>query len=728
MPVETMPSGPARQELDITGMTCASCSGRVERALRNVEGVSRAVVSLVSHRALVEGSARIEMLVAAVTRSGFTATPLTGEREQEEQIEQQARRATRQEALRVLLSALLTAPLLLPMLGVPLPGLLMLVLAGIVQIGFGYRFYIAAWRGLRAGAGNMDQLVAIGTSAAFLYSAIAVLCGDSEHGYFDASAVVISLILFGRWLESRARQATGSATRALSALRPDTARLQNGDEERLVPASHLMPEDIVIIRPGERFATDGEVASGQSEADESLLTGESHPVPKHPGDSVIGGAMNGSGLLRVRVTATVNDGKLARVISLVREAEASRAPVQRLVDQVAAIFVPAVVTIAVLTFLGWWIIGHDIANGFRAAVSVLVIACPCALGLATPAALVTSTGIAARRGILIRDAASLERAGSIDTVALDKTGTITEGKPVLHEIILLPSAPIGMDKATILRLAAAAESGSTHPLAHAVRESALTKGTTLPMPDFLQERPGEGVIAHVSGHEIAIGNAALFTHLDIPDSPQAVALEQETPAAILRVAIDRSPAALLLVEDTLRPGAAVAIRRIHATGCTVMLLTGDTEASGLKAAKTAGIELVETRLRPEDKAARIAAWQAKGHVVAMVGDGVNDAPSLAQADLGIAIGTGADAARHAAGIILMRPEPGLIADAISLSRATRRKIRQNLFWAFIYNAIGLPFAALGLLNPVIAGAAMAFSSVSVVVNALLLKRWKPSSP
>jgi len=717
-----------RGMLAIHGMTCATCAGRVEKALATVPGVRRAEVNLATGQAAVEGPSGLlhpAALIEAVQDAGYDAEWLTGGGAQQHAAEQADATRQRRLLLQAAIAAALSLPLMLPMAGIPVPFWLQLTLATPVQFVIGARFYVAGWKALRAGTGNMDLLVALGTSAAFADSVFLGVTG-APHGYFDAAAVVITLVLLGRWLEARTRRATGAAIRALLALRPETARVEREGGEIVLPVAAVGEGDIVVIRPGERFPTDGRVLTGESQADESLLTGESIPVEKQPGDRITGGAINGSGLLRVATTAVGEDSTLARIIALVEGAQSRKAPVQRLVDRVAAVFVPVVVVCAVAAWLGWWVLTGDPAAGILPAVAVLVIACPCALGLATPAALMAGTGAAARAGILIRDAAALDRARTLDTVVWDKTGTLTEGRPEVTDVLVTPGFA-SADR--LLAVAAAAQTGSEHPLAHAILARAA--GLALPRLDAFQSVPGLGLAATVDGQAIVIGNRALMRRHGVPLLLDADAAALEARGRTVMFVAEAAPRARLLgavaVMDPVRPSAAAAIRRLHAMGIRTVLLTGDNRATAQAVAAAVGIEDVRSEVLPGAKAAAIAALQGEGHCVAMVGDGVNDAPALAQADLGIAMGGGADAAMQAAGITLLRADPALVPDAIGISRATQRKIRQNLGWAFAYNAAGIPLAGLGLLSPVIAGAAMAFSSVSVVSNALLLRRWHPES-
>jgi P-type Cu+ transporter len=718
------------RELAISGMTCATCVGRVEQALLAVPGATRAAVNLAAEKALVEGPRGVmsaAALVAAVERVGYGARLVTGESERDRAIAEDERQRFRQETWRMLAATALSAPLLLPMVGVPLSPWFALFLASVVQLGFGARFYRAAWKALRAGSGNMDLLVALGTSAAYAYSLYGVLAraitGAPAPLYFEAAAVVIALVLLGKWLEARAKRSTTAAIRALMALRPERARVEQEGREVEIPLAAVAVGDIVIVRPGERLPVDGVVRAGASEVDESLLTGESLPVSKHGGDKVTGGAINGSGLLRIETTVVGQQATLARIISLVEHAQMAKAPVQRLVDRVAALFVPVVLVVALTAFLAWWLAAGDFGGGVIAAVSVMVIACPCALGLATPAALMVGTGAAARAGILIRDADALERAHAVDLVALDKTGTLTEGRPAVTDIV-----PHGIDATDLLRRVAAAQQGSEHPLARAVLAKAA--GLDLARVAEFTSLAGKGLVARVGAERIAVGSHRLMAEFGVDAralEASADVLEAQGRTVMWAASLTPvpHPLGLIAVADPVKPGAAAAVRRLWGMGIRTILLTGDNARTAAAVADAVGIKEVRAALLPQEKAAEIASLQTAGRRVAMVGDGVNDAPALAAADLGVAIGTGADVAMATAAITLMRGDPALIVDAIAVSRATYRKIRQGLFWAFIYNLVGLPLAAVGVLDPMIAGAAMALSSVSVVANALLLRRWRP---
>ncbi|HEV2442834.1 MAG TPA: heavy metal translocating P-type ATPase [Steroidobacteraceae bacterium] len=722
--------------LAISGMTCATCALRVERAIAAVPGVVRAEVNLASNRGSVEGAAgalRPADLIAAVRRAGYEAQLLTGDAEGDRKIAVAEARRMESESRRLAVAVVLSVPLLTPMFGVMLPGWLQLTLATPVQFLIGARFYIGAWKALRARIGNMDLLVTLGTSAAYFYSLYLLLAGAAgTRLYFDSAAVVIALVTVGKWLEARARRSTTAQIKALMALRPERARVARGGGEIEIPANAVTVGDVVIVRPGERLPVDGRVVGGHSDVDESLLTGESLPVGKSVGDEVTGGSINGGGLLRIETTAIGGESTLSRIIVLIEGAQARKAPVQHLVDRVAGVFVPVVLAIAVAALLGWWLIGGHFAAGLIAAVSVLVIACPCALGLATPTALMVGTGVAARAGILIRDAEALERAHRLDTLLLDKTGTLTEGKPVVTDVIAN-----GISERELLELAAAAQVGSEHPLARAVlmraRELALggEHPSSLPLEEF-QSHAGMGLTARVAGRRLVIGNRRLMQRYGVrvaDGEPQAVRLETRGGTVMWVAELDPRPTwlGLIGVADPIKPEAAAAVRQLEEIGIETVLLTGDNERTAAAVAAQLGIRRVSAGVLPEEKAAEVRRLQGEGRQVGMAGDGVNDAPALAAADVGFAIGTGADVAVETAGVTLMRGDPRLLGDAIAVSRATYRKIRQGLFWAFIYNVIGLPAAAFGLLSPVMAGAAMALSSVSVISNALLLRRWRPAA-
>ncbi len=721
-------------ELQIGGMTCASCAGRVERALNKVQGVQQVSVNLANERAHVELIASLDdaTLIEAVQKAGYSASLPRNHANDAAA----AQRRLRNERIAVVAAVLLALPLVLPMLVQPfglhwmLPAWAQFVLATPVQFILGARFYVAAWKAVKGGAGNMDLLVALGTSAGYglsLYQWANAHAGMEPHLYFEASAVVIALVLLGKYLESRAKRQTASAIRALEALRPERAvRLSEGREED-VAIGQLRLDDQVLVKPGERFPVDGLILDGHSHADEALISGESLPVPKQPGDSVTGGAINGEGRLIVQTQALGTETVLARIIRLVEDAQAAKAPIQKLVDRVSQVFVPAVLVLAVLTLVGWSLSGAPMDVALINAVAVLVIACPCALGLATPAAIMAGTGVAARHGILIKDAEALERAHAVNRVVFDKTGTLTSGAP---RIVHSQAASGTLDDA--LRLAGALQRGSEHPLAKAMLEQCQAQQLDVPPVTDSQSLTGRGIAGRVAGRALALGNRRLLDESglapgQLADSAQAWEAEGRTLSWLIERGETPRLLALFAFGDSLKPGAEQAIQALQARHISSHLLTGDNRGSARVVAQALGIDDVYAEVLPADKAATVNRLKTDG-VVAMVGDGINDAPALAAADIGIAMGGGTDVAMQAAGITLMRGDPRLVPAALDISRKTYAKIRQNLFWAFIYNLVGIPLAAFGYLNPVLAGAAMALSSVSVVSNALWLKTWKPAAP
>jgi Cu+-exporting ATPase len=702
-------------KLPIEGMTCASCVSRVEKALKAVPGVATAEVNLATETAtvsLAEG-APPQSLVAAVEKAGYSA-----------RLAPAPQTTNDRSWWPVAFAAGLTFPLIASMLaGWSLPGWLQLALATPVQFWLGARFYRAGWKALRARSGNMDLLVALGTSAAYGLS-VYMLFKHWEHEphlYFEASAAIITLVLLGKWLEARAKRQTTEAIRALQALRPETARVRRGGSEVDLPVSELSVDDVVVVRPGERIPADGIVLEGRSHADESMLTGESLPVAKEAGSAVTGGAVNAEGLLAVRVTAVGAQSTLARIIELVESAQAKKAPIQRLVDRVSAVFVPAVLVVAGFTLAGWGVWSGDWEQAILNAVAVLVIACPCALGLATPTAIMAGTGVAARHGILIKDAEALEVAHGVQAVAFDKTGTLTAGKPVLAAL-----EPYQVDRDALLELAATLQAGSEHPLAKAVLDAA---GGASRAAFEVRAVPGRGIEGWVADRHVAIGSSRWMRELGVDLDPlkdKAEDLARQGNSVSWVADLTGGPALLgaMAFGDTPRPEAAEAIANLRARGIRTIMLTGDNRAAAEAVGRRLGIDEVRAEVLPADKADAVSLL-GRQFRTAMVGDGVNDAPALAAADLGVAMGSGTDVAMHAAGVTLMRSDPRLVAGAIDISRRTYAKIRQNLFWAFVYNVVGIPLAAMGVLTPVIAGAAMALSSVSVVANALLLKRWTP---
>jgi Cu+-exporting ATPase len=711
-------------------------------------------VNLATQTATVSGvGLEADALIAAISKAGYEAAPHSDD------LDQAARRSPAlNEMLAVVICALLAVPLVIPMaaqvLGtqIMLPISVQFVLSTLVQFVFGARFYTAAYKAVRAKAGNMDLLVALGTSAAYGLSVYEMVAhpGDMAHLYFEASAVVITLVRFGKWLEMRAKHKTMAAIQALNALRPATARVRTGGEDRDTPVSKVRLGDLVIVRPGERMPVDGVILEGQSDLDESLITGESLPVFKQIQDTVVTGSIVANGYLVVRTGAVGADTMLSQIVRLVESAQAEKAPIQRLVDKVSAIFVPVILGIALLTFIGWMFFNGNVEVAVLNAVAVLVIACPCALGLATPAAIMAGTGVAAQHGVLIKNAEALELAHRMSVVAFDKTGTLTEGKPSLAVFEVSH-----VSRQAALQLAASIQQASEHPLARAIIEAAKAEGVSLRPVSDAQAIPGQGIRATVDQLELFIGSDRWLSERGAePSVDPGVEQNAESvaepaakhvlePSPELRVAAERAlesgltvswlvetapqsrVLALMAFGDAIKPSAGEAIRGLTAMGIKTVLLTGDNRHSAQRIATQLGIAEVHAEVLPEDKARVVSALRAGNAVVGMVGDGINDAPALAAADVGIAMSTGTDVAMHAAGLTLMRGDPKLIADAIDISRRTYAKIRQNLFWAFFYNLVGIPLAAFGLLSPMAAGAAMAFSSVSVISNALLLKTWRP---
>jgi Cu+-exporting ATPase len=779
-----MPDDAPTRLLPIEGMTCAACAARVERALRKVPGVVEASVNAATERAEIAGSAALPALIRAVRQAGYevplrritlgiegmTCASCATRVERAlaalpEAVEARASLAAEAATLSVLPGfrvedaadalrragyglrssaaeakpeggaetpwlvalALLAAPFLVGMAGMALgqhwmpPGWAQWALATPIQLLFGARFYRAGFAAARAGSGNMDLLVAIGTSAAYLLSLYMLLTGhDDHHLYFEASSLVIAFVWLGRFLERRAKRATGAAIAALLALAPKQARrLREDGREEEIPAEFLRAGDLVAVRPGERIPADGVVMEGRAGVDEAALTGESRPVEKAPGDSVAAGTIALDGRLVLRVTAVGGETRLARVAALVAAAQSSRAPVQKLVDRISGVFVPVVLAVAAVTLAGWLLAGAGAERAIITAVSVLVIACPCALGLATPAAIMAGVGAGARAGILVRDAEALERASRVGLVAFDKTGTLTEGRPRLAALHVAP----GVARAFALEAAARLQAGSEHPLARALAEA---HPGAAPAEDF-RALPGRGVEAVVEGRRLALGSPRLLADRGaaagaLAEAAEAEAAEGRTLAWLIEG--DRA-LALFSFEDAPRAGAAEAVAALHARGLRTLLLSGDHPAAARAAASRLGVAEAEGGLLPEDKQARIAALAREGRHVAMVGDGVNDAPALAAADCGIAMGSGTDVAIEAAHITLLRPDPRLVPAALDLARATRGTIARNLFWAFCFNSVGIPVAAFGGLSPAIAGAAMAASSLMVLGNALWLSRWRP---
>ena len=715
-------------DLRIEGMTCASCAGRVEKALAGVPGVETATVNLATERVQVRSTGDVDpqRLIEAVERAGYRAI-----RGADDVAAEQSARSTLAGARPVAIAAALSLPLLVPMLGAlvgrdwMLPGWLQLVLATPVQFWLGARFYRAGWKALRAGTGNMDLLVAIGTSAAYGLSVWQLVVLPQEampHLYFEAGAVVITLVLLGKFLEARAKRQTTEAIRALNALRPDRALVRRGGTDIEVSLGEVGVGDLVVVKPGARVPVDGRVIEGTGHVDESLVTGESLPVAKGIGDRATGGSINGEGLLVLETTAVGAETTLARIVRLVESAQAKKAPIQRLVDRVSAVFVPVVIVIAVATLLGWGLATGDWQRAILNAVAVLVIACPCAMGLATPTAIMAGTGVAARRGILIKDAEALEVAHGVEVVAFDKTGTLTEGRPEL-----VAALPADGDAAALVTASASLQAGSEHPLARATLRAA-THGETS-RAEEVRAVAGRGVRGRIAGRELRLGSRRYMDELGVDLAPLAARAavfqaDGRTVSWLADVTDRPRLVGLLAFGDAAKASAVDAIESVRHLGVTPVLVTGDNAGSAALVGQLLGIDDVRSEVLPEQKADVVVALRRDGRRVAMVGDGINDAPALAAADVGIAMSTGTEVAMHTAGITLMRGDPRLVADAIDISRRTYAKIRQNLFWAFAYNVVGIPLAAAGLLSPMLAGAAMALSSVSVVANALTLRRWE----
>ncbi|HPZ04923.1 MAG TPA: heavy metal translocating P-type ATPase [Clostridiales bacterium] len=719
--------------LKVSGMSCAACAARVEKQLGSLEGVHSAAVNLASERASVEyDSEKIKTsdLIKAVEAIGYKAEraeELSVDREKEQR-EKEIRRLR----LELVISAILTAPLLFSMLlmitNIDIPFFhneyFQLIVATPVQFIIGFRFYKNAYRALRSGSANMDVLIAMGTTAAYFYSIYNAFFAPHEgmmkELYFESSAVIITLILFGKYLEAVAKGRTSEAIKKLMGLQAKTARVIRDGREEDIPIEEVVPGDVIVVRPGEKIPVDGRILEGDSAVDESMLTGESLPVEKTAGDHVVGATINRFGTFRLEATRVGKDTVLSQIIKMVEDAQGSKSPIQKIADRVSGVFVPVVLAIALVTLLAWYLIAGDLTGGIVSAVSVLVIACPCALGLATPTAIMAGTGKGAENGILIKGGEHLEMTYRLNAVVLDKTGTITKGQPEVTDVIPLGS----MDRGELLRMAAAAEKNSEHPLGEAIYEQGKKESGTVPEAEQFAAIPGKGVRAVVEGRQIYIGTGKLMQEagIDTGSAENVIAgLEDDGKTAML-MAADGRLEAVIAVADTLKESSKDAIDELKKMGIEVYMITGDNKRTASAIAKQAGITNVLAEVLPEDKAEEVGKLKKQGMKVAMAGDGINDAPALVAADIGIAMGTGTDVAIEAADITLLRGDLMLIPAAIRLSKMTMRKIKQNLFWAFIYNIIGIPVAAFGLLNPMIAGGAMAFSSVSVVTNSLRLRR------
>lgn len=725
----------SRVVLNLYGMSCAACASRIEKKLGATGGVTHAAVNLSTEKAVVDydkTKIKLSDMLQIVEKLGYRA-------ERSEEISRDREKEAREKEIRslkteLIVAAVLSSPLLLAMIlslfRLDVPSLhnqyYQLALATPVQFIIGWRFYKNSYYALRSGSANMDVLIAMGTSAAYFYSLYNVFFQTVPPGimkdlYFEASAVVITLILLGKYLEAAAKGKTSEAIKKLMGLSPKTARVVRGGQEMDIPIEEVKIGDLIIVRPGEKVPVDGVITAGSSSLDESMLTGESLPVEKSIGDQVVGATINKYGTFKFEATKIGQDTVLAQIIKLVEDAQGFKAPIQKMADQVAGVFVPAVITVALITFAVWFLTSADVSKSIVSAVAVLVIACPCALGLATPTAIMVGTGLGAENGILIKSGEHLESAGKINVIVLDKTGTITKGTPDVTDIIAVGN----LEMEEILRLAAIAEKKSEHPLAAAIYQFALAHLEQVADPEQFEALPGKGVRAAVNNREVFIGTRKLMQEQQIPLGEvenTITRLEDEGKTAMI-MAVDQSPAAVIAVADTLKESSRAAIQELLDMGLKVYMITGDNARTAQAIAVQAGIKNVLAEVLPENKAEEIKKLQQQGEIVAMVGDGINDAPALATADIGMAVGTGTDIAIEAADITLMRGDLRAVAAAIRLSRQTMRKIKQNLFWAFIYNIIGIPFAALGFLSPVIAGAAMAFSSVSVVTNSLNLKRF-----
>ncbi|WP_028536407.1 heavy metal translocating P-type ATPase [Paludibacterium yongneupense] len=719
----TVPESTIR--LSLSGMSCAACAARIEKVLNRQPGATASVnvATEVAEIRFPAGMLDADTLIAAVEKAGY------GARLQTDAIDRGEERAAQMHSDRTqfVLSALLTLPLLAEMVammsgghGEFLPRALQWLLATPVQFWFGRRFYKGAWHSLRGGAANMDVLVALGTTTAYGLSSVVTMFGWSErHVYFEASAAIITLVILGKWLESRAKGKTSSAIAELLKLQPRSARVEVEGELREVPITELKTGDIVIVPHGEAIPVDGEVIAGRAAVDESMLTGESLPVEKAEGDRVYAATNVQDGTLKCRATSVGGQTQLAEIVRLVSAAQGSKAPIQRLADRIAGVFVPAVVSIAVLTFALSVALGTGVASSLINAIAVLVIACPCALGLATPTAVMVGIGRGAQHGILFRNAAALEHAEKIDVLVVDKTGTLTLGQPAVQQIVPCADLPVGR----ILQLAASLEQGSEHPLARAILRACQEAGETLLAVEDFGTEPGRGISGRIGDSRVRVGSPSWAGPVGAADEAR-IGEQAMLGRTLAAVSVDDRQVGLIAIADAIRPSSRLAVERLRQSGVEVVMMTGDNPATASVIAGLAGIERYRAQVLPQDKAAFVRELKQEGRHVAMVGDGVNDAPALAAADVGFAMGAGSHVAIETADVTIMHSDLLAVCDAIALSRATLSKIRQNLFFAFIYNIFGIPLAALGMLNPVVAGAAMAMSSVSVVSNSLLLRRWR----
>lgn len=696
-------------ELKIEGMHCVSCERTIQNALQRVPGVKEASVSFVSNEAVVKGNVESKDLIKAVQSTGYTAYLIHGTSEDE--IAKGEALNLQVQLLSVILSALFTLPLLLQMVVNVIPLWVQFVLATVVQFGFGWRFYVGSYWALRNLTGNMDLLICLGTSAAYFYSTVIFILGLPRHVYFESSASIITLILLGRLLEMRTKRRASGAIKQLLKLQPKLARVKKNGEWREISIEEIKVNDIFHVRPGEKVPIDGEVIEGESHVDESMLTGESAPVHKEVGAKLFGGTQNKQGSLMGKATAVGKDTALSTIIKLVQEAQGSRAPIQKLADQISAIFVPIVLGIALLSFALWWGLSTNFTEALVNGVSVLVIACPCALGMATPTVIMVASGIGARAGILIKNAESIQLAQKINLIAIDKTGTLTEGKPSLTDMI--------PDTEEVKRLAASLEMHSEHPIAQAISNIASPKQVS-----HFEAITGKGVKGEIEGREYSVGSVRWMEERNLNPDRQVIDPLEKQGKTVVCLSDKTSILGYFSISDQLRPHSKEGIEKIKDLGIEIVMLTGDHKKTAQAIASEAGISNFYAEILPQDKSEVVERLRKKGKMVGMVGDGINDAPALAAADVGIAMSTGTDIAIESSDITLMQNDLRQVAAAIDLSRATFRKIKQNLFFAFIYNSIGIPLAAFGLLNPIIAGAAMALSSLSVVSNSLLLNRWK----